>query len=534
MKRLKFEMLTILLLLMTLTATCSLTHSRSYDDDIYNSSQSIDPLYLTIFTSKASYSLRELVIIQGAFKQDATPILDGLVGIEVRDSSKFNLPITFRTVSTSNISSNNWAVDFVEICPCDSNGNPKYSFKTNENLYIRGIVKNFDTMPHSISVALSLYDGNLIPLGVWHPISYELIPGGSIPFFFFATRIPKWAYPGNATIYASIFSALPRDGGTPYCPEKAVTFEIKRNPFLTYRSIPITFYPPANGAYIVGFRLSPESISGTYTIYATASKGQVFIQNVTTFSVESSSYPPQASFFYTPIEPYVNMTVTFDASSSTAEGYNDTIVKYEWNFGDGNATATTNPIITHKFTQAGTYLVTLNVTDKEGLWCITSKPITILPPTGPKASFTWTRVGNLTMQFDASTSRPGWNGTSETPIISYKWNFGDGNITTTTNPVIVHSYPEPGNYSVTLTVTDTQNLQDQLTQIVEVTIMQYPPWDINQDGAVNAKDAVILGAHFGTEVGDPGYLQAADINGDGFINAKDAIILGSHFGEIYS
>jgi len=145
-----------------------------------------------------------------------------------------------------------------------------------------------------------------------------------------------------------------------------------------------------DGTYFNAFRLSPESRPGTYTIYVSTSKGLTSAQNTTTFSVESAASPSQASFTYTPLNPFVNMTITFDASSSTAEGYNDTIIKYEWDFGDGTPkNATTTLITTHVFTQVNTYIVTLNVTDTEGLWSTTSKPITILPPTGPTADFIW-------------------------------------------------------------------------------------------------------------------------------------------------
>jgi PKD repeat protein len=527
MKTLKFELLITLILFVTLIITCPLAHSYSYKDD---------SLYLAVTTNKNSYSIRELVIIQGTLKQGDLLISDYLVGIEVRDSSELHLPVTFRTLATGSISSTNWLINFTEIYPCDSNGNPKYSFNVKENLYIKGTVKNFDAISRKILVTVSLYDGNLIPLSVWYPISYELGPGNSIPFFFYAGKIPAWAYPGNATIYANIFSGFPKDGGTPYCPEKAVLFEIKRNPSLTYRSNPPTFYPSTNGTFIGGFRLSPESRNGTYTVYASAIKGPASIKNMTTFYVESSSSPPQASFFYTPIEPYVNMTVTFDASASTAEGYNDTIVKYEWNFGDGTSPPPpqTGPIITHKFKHAGTYIVTLNVTDNEGLWCITSKPITIKPPTGPRASYTWSPPMpgvNRTVTFDASASKPGWNGTAYTPIISYKWDFGDGNVTIVTTPKITHVYTREGNYTVTLTITDTGGLQDSVTHVVTVIPTPQLPGDINGDGIVNYLDAILLGAAFGSQPGDPNWNLKADINGDGIVNYLDAIILGANFGS---
>ncbi|MHA1833446.1 MAG: PKD domain-containing protein, partial [Candidatus Baldrarchaeia archaeon] len=51
---------------------------------------------------------------------------------------------------------------------------------------------------------------------------------------------------------------------------------------------------------------------------------------------------------------------------------------------------------------------------------------------------------------------------------SYTWDFGDGNITTTTNPIITHSYKLPGNYTVTLTVTDSDSLQNSTSKTIQV------------------------------------------------------------------
>jgi len=482
---------------------------NSYSQKSYNNfTPRNDPLELTVSINKVSYCLRESVHIQGMLKQDGSPVSEALVGIEVRDPS--GLPVTFRTEPTSNISETSWPVDFVDLYPCDSSGNPKYSFVVKQTLWIGCIVKNFDDRPHSLLVAISLYDGNAIPLGVWYPLSTTLDPGERRTIFFMATKIPAWAYPGNANIYASIFSGFPKDGGVPYCPEKLVSFEIKRNPDLSYYNFPSSVPPTPNGIYFSTFRLSPEQKPGTYNVFVSGVKGVASVHNATTFSVESTSSPPQASFTYTPLEPYVNMSVTFDASSSTAEGYNDTIIKYEWNFGDGTPKVTeTTPTTTHVFTEVGTYTVTLNVTDNEGLWCLTSKPITIKPPTGPTASFTWSPSApgvNQTVTFDASESLPGWNGTAQTPIISYEWNFGDGNTTIVTTPTITHIYTIEGNYTVTLIVTDTNGLQDNETLILTVSPTPQLPGDINGDGVVNYLDAILLGAAFGSKPGDPCYL----------------------------
>ena len=100
----------------------------------------------------------------------------------------------------------------------------------------------------------------------------------------------------------------------------------------------------------------------------------LFLAGVQTcFSIQ----PPEAYFTYSPLEPYPNTTVTFNASESyDPDGY---IVSYKWNFGDDTPEIVeTDPITTHSFTQSGTYILTLNITDNEGLWCTTTKPINVL------------------------------------------------------------------------------------------------------------------------------------------------------------
>jgi thermitase len=161
--------------------------------------------------------------------------------------------------------------------------------------------------------------------------------------------------------------------------------------------------------------------------------------------------PLVANFTWTPPIPKVGEPVTFDASASTPNG--GMIVKYEWNFSDGGTA--TGKTVTHTYVNPGTHIVTLNVTDSQGLWDIEQKQIQVVQPHGPEAEFTAApeaaKVGEL-VKFDASSSLSGWNGTHNMPITEYRWDFGDGNRTTSSTPVIYHRFSGSGIYYVTLTV----------------------------------------------------------------------------------
>ena len=84
---------------------------------------------------------------------------------------------------------------------------------------------------------------------------------------------------------------------------------------------------------------------------------------------------PIANFTYYPEKPVVNQSVTFDASSSYDP--DGKITSYDWNFGDGNITNTTEEKIKHSYSEAGSYNVTLTVIDDEGATNSTTKIITV-------------------------------------------------------------------------------------------------------------------------------------------------------------
>jgi len=86
---------------------------------------------------------------------------------------------------------------------------------------------------------------------------------------------------------------------------------------------------------------------------------------------------PIANFTYSPEKPVVNQSVTFDASSSYDP--DGKIIAYEWDFGDRNITNTTEEVIKHSYSEAGSYEVTLTVTDDKGAKNSTTKMVTVMP-----------------------------------------------------------------------------------------------------------------------------------------------------------
>jgi len=105
--------------------------------------------------------------------------------------------------------------------------------------------------------------------------------------------------------------------------------------------------------------------------------------------------------------------------------------------------------VDHAYADDGIYTVTLTVTDDDGATGSATDTKTVLNRL-PIASFTESAhnvSSNEIIYFDASGSYD-----PDGTIVSYSWDFGDGN--TATGVTTDHAYSVDGNYTVTLTVTD--------------------------------------------------------------------------------
>ena len=175
--------------------------------------------------------------------------------------------------------------------------------------------------------------------------------------------------------------------------------------------------------------------------------------------------PPVASF----TTAVTDLTASFASTSTDPDG-NATIVSFAWDFGD--TTTGTGAAPSHTYAVAGTYTVTLTVTDDGGLSDTAQATIIVTDPppvnAPPVASFTST-VTDLTASFASTSTDPDGNAT----IVSFAWDFGDN--TTGTGAAPSHTYTVAGTYTVTLTVTDNGGLSDSVSQAVTVTDPPPPP-----------------------------------------------------------
>jgi gliding motility-associated-like protein len=111
-----------------------------------------------------------------------------------------------------------------------------------------------------------------------------------------------------------------------------------------------------------------------------------------------------------------------------------------WDF--GNNVRDTGNVVTHTFTIVGSYTVTMLAQHPGGCKYEATKTIVV---NGPAGTFTYdngVKCGSIPVRFEASV----------TGVDSIRWNFGDGQISTTPTTIIYHSYLLAGNYVPTATL----------------------------------------------------------------------------------
>jgi len=168
--------------------------------------------------------------------------------------------------------------------------------------------------------------------------------------------------------------------------------------------------------------------------------------------------------------------IAFDDVSTTYAGY---IVRWEWDFGDGDTQTfnfPSNPDTEHTYTTSGTFIATLTITASDSCSAVYTRTLVIEP--APTANFMAenTCEGNPVQFTDLSQT----GGTGA--ISSWEWNFGDpvtgwNNISILQNPV--HTYATAGTYQVSLTVHTANGCVS--TSVQSITINPQPAVDFYTD-----------------------------------------------------
>jgi uncharacterized protein YkwD len=183
---------------------------------------------------------------------------------------------------------------------------------------------------------------------------------------------------------------------------------------------------------------------------------QDFGRRTGVFSCSSAgNQAPSASFTATPISGSQPLTVHFNASASTDP--DGSIASFSWSFGDGQTGTGQKP--DHVYTTAGTFTVTLTVTDNEGASdsLVRANLITVSNPSTGQYNLTIqvTGQGTVTMNPTGGSYAAGTAVTlTATPDSGWQLSGWSGDLTGSANPATITM---DANKIVTATFTETSN-----------------------------------------------------------------------------
>ena len=160
--------------------------------------------------------------------------------------------------------------------------------------------------------------------------------------------------------------------------------------------------------------------------------------------------------------------IRFNSGASHGAGATDSIKTRKWTFGDG--TSSNDIVVTHCFTQPGTYTVCLKIETLGGCKDSICKTVYVpqTPVPGCDAIFSWepvTTVSGKCIKFNSNAS----HGSTVTDSIKIrKWTFGDGT-SGGNDATITHCYTNPGTYTVCLKIETRSGCKDSICKTIVVT-----------------------------------------------------------------
>ena len=195
--------------------------------------------------------------------------------------------------------------------------------------------------------------------------------------------------------------------------------------------------------------------AGNYTVYVTDQTGcsNFSVVTITQPNVLTSNITPTATICSGACSP-----ISVTASGGTA-GYS-----YSWSTGQTTSSISACPTVTTAYT--------VFITDNNGCTIPDTATVALYPPFAVQfVGDTLQRCAPLCVNFTNNTANS----------VSYSWNFGDLSTSTQNNPS--HCYTNPGQYNVSLTITDNNGCTSVLTLNNYITVYPYPLADFTMSPA---------------------------------------------------
>jgi len=182
-------------------------------------------------------------------------------------------------------------------------------------------------------------------------------------------------------------------------------------------------------------------------------------------------------------------TVTF--FNGTASRDNLGIASHTWTFTDGEPQTLMGVQPNYTFANPGVYIVELKVADTAGNYAVDTFRITVVDVTTPVAE----AGPNQTVNEDTLVTLNSSGSEDNVGIVSYVWTFTDQFITQTlTGPRPTYTFERPGEYVITLQVSDAAGKWAKDKVVINVLDVTNPVADAGQNVTVSTGDATVFDA----------------------------------------
>ena len=156
-----------------------------------------------------------------------------------------------------------------------------------------------------------------------------------------------------------------------------------------------------------------------------------------------------------------------------------TAKSYHWDFGDGNSSSSASP--GYSYSNRGRFNPTVTITYADNSTCKAESDTAVRVYGDPQIGIinvsNWFPIGCLTGN-SFSFTRTSLPSADSFPIVNYLWNFGNGDTSTDSGPV-VRSYTTLGDHFFSLTVIDSKGCSSSKTDSVRIlgSINSFTPLD---------------------------------------------------------
>jgi PKD repeat protein len=224
-----------------------------------------------------------------------------------------------------------------------------------------------------------------------------------------------------------------------------------------------SMYKPAAGSPAID---RGETLSSVAQDYSGMQRPQGAAYDIGAHEVASSgtpsNQPPTVSASASVTSGPAPLAVSFTATASDPDGQ---VVSYSWSFGDGSSSSQASS--SHTYQTTGSYTARVTVTDDRGATASASVVINVSsgqpsnkPPTVSLTATPMSGGAPLAVSFTATASDP------DGQVVSYKWDFGNGQTSTQQNPS--HTY-SAGSFAARVTVTDNGGATASATVTINAT-----------------------------------------------------------------